>query len=70
MDETRFKLRAYGKSELAMLYFPGDSKDVALKKFRFWLRQNKRLRGCISRGSNFYNPKQVRMILDELGEPD
>jgi hypothetical protein len=53
-----------------MLYFPGDSKDVALKKFRFWLRQNKRLRGCISRGSNFYNPKQVRMILDELGEPD
>ena len=66
----KFKIHAYGKSELAMQYFPNDSPERALKKFRFWLSQNKRLKGCISRGNNFYNPKQVRMIIEELGEPD
>ena len=52
-----FKIRAYGKSELAMLYFPGDSK-------------NKRLRKFITPKRKYYSPKQVRVIIDELGEPD
>ena len=70
MKEKEFKIHAYGKSERAIMYFPGDSPERALKKFRFWLSQNRRLKSCISRGNNFYNPKQVRMIIDELGEPD
>ena len=65
-----FKIHAYGKSELAMMYFPGDSKDSALRKFRFWLKVNKRLRKFITPKRKYYSPKQVRVIIDELGEPD
>lgn len=70
MNEKEFIVRAYGKSELAMLYFPGDSKDNVMRKFRFWLRVNKRLRKFITPKIKYYNPKQVRIIIDELGEPD
>ncbi len=70
MNEKEFIVRAYGKSELAMLYFPGDSKDNAMRKFRFWFRVNKRLRKFITPKIKYYNPKQVRIIIDELGEPD
>ena len=65
-----FKIHAYGKSELAMLYFPGDGKKEALNKFRTWLQRNRRLKGFVSRQSNYYTPKQVKIIVEELGEPD
>ena len=67
-DET-FTIRAYGKSELAMMYFPKDSKRYALSKFRFWLRLNPRLRDFKPKNAHFYTPKQVKMIVEELGEP-
>ena len=70
MNEKEFIVRAYGKSELAMLYFPGDSKDNAMRKFRFWLTVNKRLRKFITPKRKYYSPKEVRIIIDELGEPD
>jgi hypothetical protein len=70
MNEKEFIVRAYGKSELAMLYFPGDSKATALKKLRYWLKVNKRLRKFITPKRKYYSPKQVRVIIDELGEPD
>ena len=70
MKEKEFKIHAYGKSDLAMLYFPGDGKKEALTKFRLWLLRNKRLRGFVSRESKFFTPKQVKIILEELGEPD
>ena len=70
MKEKEFKIHAYGKSELAMMYFPGDSKRSALRKFRFWLKVNKRLRKFITPKRKYYSPKQVRVIIDELGEPD
>ena len=70
MNEKEFKVHAYGKSELAMMYFPGNSKKVALTKFRLWLLRNKRLKGFVSRESKFFTPKQVEIILEELGEPE
>ena len=70
MNEKEFKIHAYGKSELAMMYFPGDSKKVALTKFRLWLLRNKKLRGFVSRETKFFTPKQVRIIVDELGDPE
>ena len=70
MKEKEFKIHAYGKSELAMLYFPNDGKKEALNKFRTWLQRNKRLKGFVSRHSNYYTPKQVKIIVEELGEPD
>lgn len=67
-DET-FIIRAYGKSELAMLYFPKHSTDAAMRNFRLWLDANPRLR-CLRRQKGyFYTPKQVRMIVEEVGEP-
>ena len=70
MKEKEFKIHAYGKSELAMLYFPHDGKKEALNKFRTWLQRNRRLKGFVSRQSNYYTPKQVKIIVEELGEPD
>ena len=70
MSEREFKIRAYGKSELAMLYFPGDSPENALKKLRCWFAKNKKLKHFVSREKKYYTPKQVRIIIEELGEPD
>ena len=67
-DET-FTIRAYGKSELAMMYFPDLTKETAMKKLRFWLSINPRLRLLINRNFRNYTPKQVRLIVDEIGEP-
>ena len=67
-DET-FTIRAYGKSELAMMYFPDLTKETAMKKLRFWLSINPRLRHLINRTFRNYTPKQVRLIVDEIGEP-
>lgn len=69
MKQEPFTIRAYGKSELAMLYFPGDGKETAMKKMRSWLRLNPRLRDMKPRQAHFYTPRQVKAIVRELGEP-
>ena len=70
MKEKEFKVHAYGKSELAMMYFPGDNKELALKKLRCWFAKNKKLKHFVSRNYKFFTPKQGKTIFDELGEPD
>ena len=67
-DET-FIIRAYGKSELAMMYFPDLTKETAIRKLRLWLSVNPMLRKLISKKLRSYTPKQVRLIVEELGEP-
>lgn len=69
MKEEKFVIRAYGKSELAMLYFPKDSEKAAMNKLRNWLKINPRLKHLINSESKSYTPKQVRKIVDEVGEP-
>ena len=69
MKDEKFTIRAYGKSELAMLYFPYLSGDVALKKFKVWLKVNPRLRQLLKIKGQTYTPKQVRQIVGEVGEP-
>jgi len=69
MKDEKFTIRAYGKSELAMLYFPYIQADSALRQFKVWLRCNPRLRHLLKVGGNFYTPKQVRKIVEEVGEP-
>ena len=65
-----FEIRTYGKSELAMLYFPNaSSKANALRSFNRWLRINQRLRFLINKRVNSYTPRQVRLILKIIGEP-
>ena len=69
MKEEPFIIKSYGKSELAMKYFPELTKESAMRKFRNWLRINPRLRKLVSREIRSYTPKQVRKIVEEIGEP-
>ena len=69
MKNERFVIRAYGKSELAMLYFPIHSQRAAMRLFTRWLKVNPKLRTIPNRKKYFYTPKEVRMILEEIGEP-
>ena len=68
-DET-FVIRAYGKSELAMMYFPNSSsKRSALRKLQHWISINPRLRVLMGSSGNYFTPKEVQQIVDEVGEP-
>lgn len=69
MKDEKFIIRAYGKSELAMLYLPKHSKETSMKHFRTWLKINPRLRHITKSKGYYYTPKQVKAIVVELGEP-
>lgn len=69
MQNETFTIRAYGKSELAMLYFPHLCQESAVKNLRVELKINPRLRHLVNRKTRKYWPKQVRMIVEEIGEP-
>ena len=69
MGDKAFEIKAYGKSELAMIYFPKVSQDTAMKKLRRWFEVNPRLRHLINGSIKGYTPKQVRQIVEEVGEP-
>ena len=67
-DET-FTIRAYGKSELAMMYLQHLSPDTAAKQFREWLKTNPRLKKYVNKKTKYFTPRQVSRIVEELGEP-
>ena len=67
-DET-FTIRAYGKSELALMYLPKHSPETAIKLFRMWLKINPRLRNFVNKRTKYFTPRQVSRIVEELGEP-
>ena len=69
MTDEKFIIRAYGKSELAMLYLPNHTKETAMKLFRTWLKFNPRLRHIVNRNTKYYTPKDVKKIVGEVGEP-
>ena len=70
-----FEIRSYGKSELALLYFPNaQTANGALSNLRFWIRQcrdlQEALRACgMARQAKSYTPKEVALIVEYLGEP-
>ena len=70
-----FEIRTYGKSELAMLYFPNaETTKGALSNLSFWIRSNKKLvkklRKCgMPPKSKSYTPREVALIIHHLGPP-
>ena len=70
----QFRIRHYGRMELAQLYCPDIAPESAWKKLKRWIDLNPgladRLRavGYDSRTRSF-TPAQVRLITDALGEP-
>ena len=67
MSEKKFEIRAYYKSELAMIYFPQMTKRGALRRLNNWFRINRNLAYLVD--INDFTPNQVQQIVDEIGEP-
>lgn len=69
------EIKSYGKSELALLYFPNATTPIgALSNLNSWIRGNKHLsdelRSCgMPPKSKFFTPKEVALIFHYLGEP-
>lgn len=70
-----FKIKTYGKSELALLYFPNaQSKTGALQNLHYWISSNEKLvrelSSCGTRAkAKYYTPREVMLIVAHLGEP-
>mgnify|MGYP002516268463 FL=1 len=70
-----FKIKAYGKSDLALQYFPdAASAHTAVNHLMSWIRRNPELtEGLVKLGyrksAKYFTPKEVAMIVEYLGEP-
>ena len=70
----QFKIRAYGRTELALLYNPGLTDYSAYRKLMQWIAHSRPLTlrleelGYDPRRRTF-TPLEVRAIVEALGEP-
>ena len=67
MNEKKFEIKAYYKSELAMIYFPQMTRRGATRRLNNWFRINQNLAYLV----DVYDrtPNQVQQIVDEVGDP-
>lgn len=74
-NNDSFPLRAYGKSELALLYFPTtQSAHTAVNHLMSWISRYKGLMQTLEtmgyrKSAKFFTPKEVAEIVRCLGEP-
>ena len=70
-----FKIQQYGKSELALMYFPhAATASGALSNLNYWIRCNRELTKALQKygmpaHSKSFTPKEVSLIIEHLGEP-
>ncbi len=69
-----FTLRAYTKKELALMYFPDSTPPTAVSHLMNWIRHCTALRQQLQDtgyvpASKTFTPRQVRLIVEQLGEP-
>ncbi|MBR5351627.1 MAG: DUF4248 domain-containing protein [Prevotella sp.] len=74
MKNDEFVIRAYGRSELALLYSPDISAMAAYKRLCRWIAHYPGLQEQLERvghssHSRQYTPMQVKLIVEALGEP-
>ena len=68
-------VKSYGKSELALLYFPdAATTSGALSNLNSWIRGNRELYAALQScgmppKSKFFTPREVSLIFEYLGEP-
>jgi hypothetical protein len=72
--EDKFAIRTYGFAELAQLYFPAISKNSASSQLSRWINAAPSLKEALEskgkkRRQRLLSPVQVKMIVDEFGEP-
>ena len=73
-ENADFRIRSYGKSELAQLYLPDITPCAARRTFNSWIDLSPGLMDRLKAygftpSSHYYTPMQVRLIVDALGEP-
>ena len=69
-----FKIRTYGRTELAQLYCPGLCPQAAFRKLNQWIDFHPTLRSELHAlvpldKVRTYTPAQVQLIYNALGEP-
>jgi hypothetical protein len=74
MEEEKFKMRCYSKSELATLYFPVLQAPSAVRKLMRWIRRciglmEKLLAVGYQAENRTFSSAEVRLIVGYLGEP-
>lgn len=74
MSGEGFRIRAYGRTELALLYCPGVSGGSAWRRFSSWMVCSRSLMGRLYAlgyrdGQRTFSPLQVMAIVEALGEP-
>ena len=76
MEQDEFPIRAYGRTELAVCYFPHLNFQAAYRKLQQWIDHYPHLRERLEAEATSSNPRcrmympvQVRMIVEAIGEP-
>ncbi|MBP3227929.1 MAG: DUF4248 domain-containing protein [Bacteroidaceae bacterium] len=69
-----FTIRTYTKKELALMYFPESLPRTAVQHLMSWIHRCRTLeRSLLESGytptSKGFTPRQVRAIVEALGEP-
>ena len=69
-----FKIRMYTKKELALMYFPESNPRTAVNHLMAWIRLctplwDELLKMGYCKTSKSFSPKQVKAIVEYLGEP-
>lgn len=75
MNEFIFRIRPYSKRELAVLYFPEMKPEQAVRKLTGWVKLCRPLHEALTREDRrferqrYLTAKEVRLIVEHLGEP-
>lgn len=73
-EAARFEIKAYLKSDLALLYFPCLSSEAALRKLRRWINFNPSLHrelydGPEGKNDQLFSRRQVAILVKYLDAP-
>ena len=73
-DLRPFRIHAYSKEELAMLYNPTYCISNAIYTLAAWIRHNKALKGELEKVGYYkyrrtFTPLEVKVLVKYLGEP-
>lgn len=69
-----FRIRQYGRTELAQLYSPDIAPESAWKRLRLWIEHRPGLMSSLASlgydgRTRSFTPAQVRAIVSAIGEP-
>ena len=67
--EKDFIIRAYTKKELALCYFPNSNPRTAVNHLMSWINRCTTLWEQLQDTSKAFTPRQVKAIVEQLGEP-